>query len=746
MDVWAFGCTLYELATGAPPNARVSHEHLRYVVREQAPRLEGSKYSPGLRELIAFCMEESPLKRPSIEVVQTHYYIHETHWHYPTISLKRLLYDYYLWERSGGQRASLFMPGGAPELEPPRDQDHEEWNFSTTEFFEKSLTSQSKPQTQSSDSHSTTDKGATQSRVNPQPAESHRRIPLKPLERLFIPDDDYNYLERGQMANAMAPSDLPLREQNENSSRRETFIDAGDFDARTGIATIPELSSIRGNKKFGRSLRDEDYESQGILEYQESDGDDRRATKDWTFPDFATATESDESRRRTQDWTFPVFASTGEEPEARRQTKDWKFPSMIPGPQGASDYAENAPTASVSAHGRPPLLHAATAPVGSALVPRTGQSASHASIDLDAYAAELSYTTSSPEFQFPMHEFGNPFNTVNDSMGNEAFAEEPEKLDFGSPAVDAADITSVSQLPDTGQDAGPSEYGTAAFTRPRAPSVQSQRSDLTDATIRASDTKQHSELNEWDIWDNQQTLKVRVPTGGLWDEFDSRNFDMRNYPHTVQSRPQTRLGDPDFPTMDRINAGLRAIAIPGDPAYVAPPTSIRTTPPRYGAGLLSDDDNEYEVTETISGAAQLLANAAGQPLFEPSSGHARHSSGLTSGSDPEYSDNEARAPNPFQLGPLPAPPSAAAMAEGADSDLLVSELERVLGAWMGNLATIRSGLEQTMTRDQRRAAKKAAKKAEKKAMKRAAKRIAEADATAENEDAQLQTGESSNSV
>lgn len=395
VDIWAFGCTLYELATGLPPNARVAHENLSHVVKSQVPRLKGGKHSAALQDLVEFCIERSPTKRPSIEMVQEHPYIVNSSRRYPTSSLKRLLYDYYVWERSGGQRASLFMPGGAqaPELGHGEEDD---WNFSTTDFFKDSVAA-----TQST-LHDYNNNGInsaqdTQHDRAHEPStrklEAHPRIPLNPLERLFNPNDNYNYLERGQRPNMVVPSDLPLREHNENSSRRETLIDAGAFDASTGIATIPDLSTIRGKQRFSRFFRDSDDESEETMKFQEStDGETRRATKDWKFPSLSDTEATAGDRRKTQDWKFPLLNVPDESGDTRRKTKDWKFPVMTSGPgTGGSGSVGPANTASIG-EARPALMHAHTEPVDSAAFGgHRGQAeAGHLatsphSIDLDEY-------------------------------------------------------------------------------------------------------------------------------------------------------------------------------------------------------------------------------------------------------------------------------------------------------------------------------------------------------------------------
>ena len=321
------------------------------------PRLEGSKYSAGLQSLVTFCIERSPRNRPTIEMVQDHSYISNTTSRYPTSTLTRLLYDYYEWEKSGGQRASLFMPGGAPMTEFSEEQD-EDWNFSTTEVFDNSLAAiQSAPRQSLSRSTSTSQRG-----------EAHPRIPPNPLERLFDPVDSYNYLERGQGV-TMAPSDLPLREHNENSTRRETLIDAGAFDASTGIATIPDLATIRGRQRFSRFLRDSDDESEETVKFQGGDDSARRATKDWKFPQATLNDEDDESRRKTQDWTFPVMnANKG-------------------GDVGGSSLSVEGQS---GVQPRPGLVHAQTAPTGVPSLATYDEddnmaNSPHSTIDLDDY-------------------------------------------------------------------------------------------------------------------------------------------------------------------------------------------------------------------------------------------------------------------------------------------------------------------------------------------------------------------------
>jgi hypothetical protein len=331
MDCWAFGCAVYEMATGTPPNARVRPGDLGLVLHREQPRLQGDKYSQGLKDFIVFVLEVRPEKRPTTAQINDHQYIKDTDRQFPTNEVCRLLEYYARWENLGGERNSLFNPFGAqaPDMEPdtPSDVDSNDWNFSTTLEFDKRLSMGLNPfQKPGSKDLSPFEKVYEEARIKRGGAAMHA---------LFNPNDQPYDSDGGRMA-----SDLPLRnlENSPATSRdRTTLIDLDavipNFDDGPNL-DLDSVPTIRA-RRFLQQLDDDDDETPSH-QYL------KRATKDWKFP-----YSDDNANRRTQDWKFPTMTVTNSEgadvpPDANgqttrrvgresdirnRRTQDWKFPT-----------------------------------------------------------------------------------------------------------------------------------------------------------------------------------------------------------------------------------------------------------------------------------------------------------------------------------------------------------------------------------------------------------------------------------
>lgn len=120
-DIWSMGITFYEITTGNPPYSE--HEAMRalmLITNSRPPRLEGPKYNPNLKDLIALCLDEDPDARPGAEEVLKHKFL-KTYAKSPTYSLKVLLDRYIAWKnKHKDYRDSLLM------FNPHQDNDDSE--------------------------------------------------------------------------------------------------------------------------------------------------------------------------------------------------------------------------------------------------------------------------------------------------------------------------------------------------------------------------------------------------------------------------------------------------------------------------------------------------------------------------------------------------------------------------------------------------------------------------------------------
>ena len=127
------------MAKGKPPNAGLmGARQIESMLKRNNPKLKPEDgFSQGLCDLVAYMLELKPERRPSMDDVLRHPYIHETEETYPTTILRKLISVYEDWASSGGQRQSLIQPSGAAAAEFPEDpKDFGNWRFSVVNIGE----------------------------------------------------------------------------------------------------------------------------------------------------------------------------------------------------------------------------------------------------------------------------------------------------------------------------------------------------------------------------------------------------------------------------------------------------------------------------------------------------------------------------------------------------------------------------------------------------------------------------------
>ncbi|OJJ76246.1 hypothetical protein ASPBRDRAFT_203894 [Aspergillus brasiliensis CBS 101740] len=371
IDVWAYGCTLFEFATGNPPNSNLRERiQIGRQITRNTPKLDTDKYSDGLKSIVSFALESNPVTRPAMADILTHPYVADTEDAYPTASLSELVRIYYQWSQRGGQRISLFHPGGAAAAElPGAESDYEEdWNFSTTDGFERrfsvidldqlaaslaELEDQISPTTTPSPEHESSEEGSDKVMTPEEQANFDERVRrgAAAMEGLFDEDKpSYKYETKNDFVpiEPKAPaSDLPLRTDTDRSSVTSTFIDIdiGSFDSSHYAAgatsaqpfQLADADTIRANRTSGRQHRNS---VEGRSRSSSSGVSSNRGSEDMTFQPQTGP------RPPTMDWKFPVFMqppteeaepASSPEPETKpaepdtsdkRATMEWTFPVM----------------------------------------------------------------------------------------------------------------------------------------------------------------------------------------------------------------------------------------------------------------------------------------------------------------------------------------------------------------------------------------------------------------------------------
>lgn len=343
VDVWGYGCTLYECAMGTPPNSDVrERQQLKVRMRRLKQSIalpDKENFSQGLRALVKFALNPDAASRPSMQDILQHDFLLATEEKYPTSSLTQLVQQYYAWLFGGGHRVSLFMPGGAAAAsevpDDAADTVSDEWNFSMTQDFERRMstvldlplpdTSQLDHSAADLDGDATPRAGAPFAAVASPPsgmtATEKANFELRVqrgagLDSIFNAQKPvYEYKAKKDFVPikepTQRPSDLPFRAMAEDrpASIASVCLDLGDFDEddyataaprttdrdsiqTTYAAAIPKQNEPAFILPDAATIRAKRADSKGPREGSEHDQTPRRASDDvvdstgssWTSP------------------------------------------------------------------------------------------------------------------------------------------------------------------------------------------------------------------------------------------------------------------------------------------------------------------------------------------------------------------------------------------------------------------------------------------------------------------------------
>ena len=355
---------------GNPPNANLRERmQIGRQLNRTKPKLDKEGYSDELKDLISFSLDSDPRSRPTMADILKHSFIAGTEESHPTSSLGKLVQMYYQWSQRGGQRISLFNPGGAAAAEFPNQEDTFEgdWNFSTTDGFEQrfsvinldelaaslaELEDQINPTTEFPERESLDEPRETEMSTDDKANFDERvRRGATAMEGLFDEEKpDYKYETKNDFVpveQRRPQSDLPLRTDTDRSSVMSTFIDIdiGSFDSSHYAAAtttaqpiqLADADTIKANRSSGRQQRNSNdarsrSSSGGLndnqdLTFQPQTGP-RPPTMDWKFPGFMQAPKEEESESKPEGDATPEAKPTELEQPDKRATMEWTFPMM----------------------------------------------------------------------------------------------------------------------------------------------------------------------------------------------------------------------------------------------------------------------------------------------------------------------------------------------------------------------------------------------------------------------------------
>jgi len=337
------------------------------------PRLDNENSSSDLREFIAFILQGKPADRPTMADICKHPYIAQTEQQHPTRQLSEMVVTFKRWEEAGGQRASLFQPGGAAAVQAANIVfDNEDWNFSTSLGDDDEIVQvapdlalpeiPAETSTPSTHFHrhrapvrphnvdnSTIKSNASSSAETGGDSSSLDAMSSKIPQLSFEPSpegDDLSYepqdhtsFEQTGYTQDLDSFQYSLNEPLSHPSQHDTTIIQADG------ATKEELSVMRGERSLQaifqpltsdlplRSGESTTMLSQE-LNYDAGIGPSGASIPTVDLSNVAQAKANAQNRRKTMEWTFPKADTT-------------TLPEVPPAP-----------------HARPELKHSVTAPIG----------------------------------------------------------------------------------------------------------------------------------------------------------------------------------------------------------------------------------------------------------------------------------------------------------------------------------------------------------------------------------------------
>lgn len=327
---------------------------------------DNEPFSDGIRSLVSYALSPDVASRPSMKDILEHDFLKETEESHPTGSLTELVQSYYGWLFSGGQRVSLFMPGGAAAAateDPDTNiEEIDEWNFGITQDFERRVSAileipdfavVSPSEGEATPKGSVRATGFSPPMTQAQKANFEARVKRgADLSNLFDQSKPaYEYKTKTDFVpvpEQRRTSDLPFRAMAEDrpSSIASNVIDLGDFD-EADYAVIPTPRTddkiqttfaappARGETirlADAATLREKRANSKGPRDPQNQSLTARRTSSSEAIP---RSTSTQDFAASQDEWTVKKKAPELQEPaeiissRPGHATMDWSFASAM---------------------------------------------------------------------------------------------------------------------------------------------------------------------------------------------------------------------------------------------------------------------------------------------------------------------------------------------------------------------------------------------------------------------------------